>query len=223
MNAGAVRSSAARSGLNVGAPAAVLSAVTFPGSAVRRLRSGRSDEAEAGAPGLGSEDAVHAAYAAYGPELYRFALRGLGEAGAAQDVVQETFLRAWRSADRYDPALASLRVWLFAIARNAMIDHARAARARPWQRNLVDPPTAEAASATIDDPTDRLLRSWVVEEALQRISREHRTALVETHLKERPYADVAAELGVPVGTLRSRVFYALKALRVAMDEMGVTP
>ncbi len=166
---------------------------------------------------------MHAAYAAYGSELYRFALRGLGEAGAAQDVVQETFLRAWRSADRYDPALASLRVWLFAIARNAMIDHARAARARPWQHNLVDPPTAEAASGTIDDPTDRLLRSWVVEEALQRISPEHRTALVETHLKERPYADVAAELGVPVGTLRSRVFYALKALRVAMDEMGVTP
>jgi hypothetical protein len=108
-------------------------------------------------------------------------------------VVGETFLRAWRSADRYDPALGpNLRVWLFAIARNATIYRARAARARPWQRNLVDPPTVEAASGTIDDPTDRLLRSWVVEEALQRISPEHRAALVETHLKERPYADVAA-------------------------------
>lgn len=174
-------------------------------------------------PGLGDEAAVGAAYAAHGAEIYRFVLRGLGDAGAAQDVVQETFLRAWRAADRYDPALASLRVWLFAIARNAMLDHARAARVRPWQHELVDPPRAEAAAPAVEDDTERLVRSWVVEEALRRISEEHRTAIVQTHLRERPYAEVAAELGVPVGTVRSRVFYGLKALRVAMDEMGVTP
>ncbi len=194
--------------------------MTFSGPALRRLRA---VPAEAQGPGLHDEDGVHAAYVAHGGELYRFVLRGLGDPMAAQDVVQETFLRAWRSADRYDPTLASLRVWLFAIARNAMIDHTRAAGARPWQGNLVDPPTAEAAATPVDDPTERLLRSWVVEEALQRISDEHRAAIVETHLKERPYAEVAGELGIPVGTLRSRVFYGLKALRVAMDEMGVTP
>ena len=171
--------------------------------------------------GLGDEDAVCAAYNAHGPELYRFVLRGLGDPGAAQDVVQETFLRAWRAADRFDPQLASLRVWLFAIARNAMLDHARAAKVRPWQGNLVDPPTAQDVSPTLEDPSDRLVRSWVVEEALRRLSEEHRTALVQTHLRERPYAEVAAELGVPIGTLRSRVFYGLKALRVTMDEMGV--
>ena len=181
-------------------------------------------EQQAGVAGLDDEVAVHAAYTAHGPELYRFVLRGLGDPGAAQDVVQEVFLRAWRAAGRFDPELASLRVWLFAIARNAMIDHARAAGVRPWQSNLVDPPTAEAVSdAVVEDPTERLLRSWVVEEALQRISEDHRTAIVQTHLKERPYAEVAAELQVPIGTLRSRVFYGLKALRVAMDEMGVTP
>lgn len=180
-------------------------------------------EQDAGPAGLADEMQVHAAYLAHGPELYRFVLRGLSDPGAAQDVVQETFLRAWRAGDRFDPNLASLRVWLFAIARNAMIDHARAAGARPWQDNLVDPPTAEAVAGTVEDQTERLLRSWVVEEALQRISEEHRTAIVETHLKERPYAEVAAELGLPIGTVRSRVFYGLKALRVAMDEMGVTP
>jgi RNA polymerase sigma-70 factor (ECF subfamily) len=181
------------------------------------------DQSAVAVAGLGDEDAVHAAYVAHGGELYRFVLRGLGDCGAAQDVVQETFLRAWRAADRFDPELASLRVWLFAIARNAMLDHARAAGVRPWQGNLVDPPTAEAVSGAVDDPTDRLLRSWVVEEALRRVSEEHRTAIVQTHLLERPYAEVAGELGVPIGTLRSRVFYGLKALRVAMDEMGVTP
>ena len=182
------------------------------------------DRVDGAVAGLGDEAAVHAAYTAHGPELYRFVLRGLGDPGAAQDVVQEVFLRAWRAAGRFDPELASLRVWLFAIARNAMIDHARAAGVRPWQGNLVDPPTAEAVSgAVVEDPTERLLRSWVVEEALQRISEEHRVAIVQTHLRERPYAEVATELAIPIGTLRSRVFYGLKALRVAMDEMGVTP
>jgi RNA polymerase sigma-70 factor (ECF subfamily) len=68
-----------------------------------------------------------------------------------------------------------------------------------------------------------MMAGWIVEEALRQISPEHRDAIVETYLRERPYAEVAAERGVPVGTLRSRVFYGLKALRLAMDEMGVEP
>lgn len=173
--------------------------------------------------GLGDEREVHAAYLLYGPQLYRFLLRGLGDVGAAQDVTQETFLRAWRAADRYDPGLSSLRVWLFGIARHAMIDHARAASVRPWQRSLVDPPTAQAMGGSAADPVDRILDSWLVEEALRRISEAHRYAIVETYLRERPYDEVAAEAGVPVGTLRSRVFYGLRALRATMDEMGVSP
>ena len=175
------------------------------------------------AAGLDDEGAVHAAYLVHGPELYRFAVRGLGDPGAAEDVVQETFLRAWRARDRFDADVASLRVWLFAIARNAVIDHARAAGARPWQGNLIDPPSAEAAAGAVDDGTEQLMRSWALEEALQRLSPEHRQALVETALKERPHLEVAADLGIPVGTVRSRIFYGLKALRIALDEMGVTP
>jgi len=194
-----------------------------PGGVGTNMKLVRERSGDALVAGLEDEDAVGAAYTAHGAELYRFVLRGLGDAGAAQDVVQETFLRAWRAADRFDPELASLRVWLFAIARNAMLDHARATRARPWQGNLVDPLTAQEAGGTVDDPSEELVRSWVVEEALRRLSEEHRTALVQTHLRERPYGEVAAELGIPLGTLRSRVFYGLKALRVAMDELGVTP
>jgi len=173
--------------------------------------------------GLADEEQVHAAYLLHGPELYRFVLRGLGDPGAAQDVVQETFVKAWRAADRYDPELSSLRTWLFGIARNAMIDHARAARARPWQGALVDPTTVAEGGPSVEDRTEAVLHSWLVEEALRRITEAHRTAIVETHLRERPHDEVAAELGVPVGTLRSRIFYGLKALRTAMDEMGVTP
>lgn len=202
--------------------------VKRPAAARRERRTVRSsspaDSAEIGvSPGLATEEDVHAAYLRHGPELYRFVLRGLGDPGAAQDVIQETFLKAWRFADRYDPELASLRVWLFGIARNAMLDQARAAKVRPWQTAILDPQGPRALSEPVEDATDQLLTSWVVEEALRRISDQHRTALVQTHLLERPYDEVAAELGVPVGTLRSRVFYGLKALRAAMDEMGVLP
>ncbi len=173
-------------------------------------------------PRLTDEDGVRAAYAAHGAELYRFALRGLGDRNAAEDVVQETFLRAWRAADRFDNSIASLRVWLFAIARTTMIDHARASAVRPWNANVQEASTADSACGALDD-TEGLMRSWLIQEALQRISDQHRTAIVETHLKERPYAEVAAEQGIPIGTLRSRVFYGLKSLRVAMEEMGEAP
>ena len=166
---------------------------------------------------------VPAAYAAHGPELYRFALRHLGDQGAAQDVVQEVFLRAWRSAGSFDPGLASLRTWLFAIARNLLVDEARRGAARPWQRQLTDGTRHDDHSPPGPGLDERLVDAWVVEEALRRIGADHRAAIVETHLRGRPHAEVAAELGVPVGTLRSRVFYGLKALRLAMEEMGVEP
>lgn len=160
------------------------------------------------------------AYAAHGAELYRFALRGLGDIGAAQDAVQETFLRAWRARESYDVRTGSLRVWLFAIARNVVIDQHRARAVRPWARSLADHATLDVLGETADS-MDELMRSWVVEEALRRLGEEHRRALAETYLADRPYAEVADELGIPVSTLRSRVFYGLKALRVVMDEMEV--
>jgi len=74
----------------------------------------------------------------------------------------------------------------------------------------------------VADHSEQLMHEWVVDEALERIGEEPRTALRETYLRDRPYAEVAAELGIPVGTLRSRVFYGLKALRSVLDEMEVT-
>jgi len=167
---------------------------------------------------LRDEEGVRAAHRAHAGELFRFALRGLGDRGAAEDVVQEVFLRAWRGADSFDAARGSLRVWLFAIARNLVVDHARCRAVRPAQ-----PVSAETlvvlagGDGGFDEAT---MTAWTVEEALRRLSEEHRVALVETYLRSRTYAEVSTELGVPVGTLRTRVFYGLKALRVALDEMG---
>lgn len=172
--------------------------------------------------GLSDETGIRAAYAAHGAELYRFALRALGDDGMAQDAVQETFLRAWRAADRYDPELSSLRVWLFAIARNVVVDSTRRRSAGSWARVPGEADLVEHSLGPVPDATDQILTTWLVEEGLGRLSAEHRFVIVETYLRGRSYEEVAGERGVPVGTMRSRAFYALKALRIAMDEMGVT-
>lgn len=172
--------------------------------------------------GLAGERGVSAAYQAHGAELYRFALRALGDDGMAQDAVQETFLRAWRAADRFDPELSSLRVWLFAITRNVVIDLARKRSAGSWANVPGEADLVERVLRPVPDAADRVLSTWLVEEALGRLSADHRYVIVETYIRGRSYEEVAGERGIPVGTLRSRTFYALKALRIAMDEMGVT-
>lgn len=163
---------------------------------------------------LSSERDVREAYAAHSGELYGFALRSLGDAGLAEEAVQETFVRAWRAGDRFDPGIASLRTWLFAILRNVVIDLGRARAARPRLSG------AEAGVEPAVEPLEQALLSWQVEEAMRRIGEDHRRVLVETHYRGRPYAEVAAELGVPEGTVKSRVYYGLKALRVVLEEMG---
>ena len=161
---------------------------------------------------LTGERDVREAYAAHASELYGFALRSLDDAGLAEEAVQETFLRAWRAGDRFDPQLGSLRTWLFAILRNVVIDLSRARAARPV-------PTGTEAEPSVE-PIDQALLAWQVEEAMRRIGEEHRRILIETHYRGRPYAEVAAELGIPEGTVKSRVYYGLRALRVVLEEMG---
>ncbi|HTN79498.1 MAG TPA: sigma-70 family RNA polymerase sigma factor [Acidimicrobiales bacterium] len=166
---------------------------------------------------LADEASVAAAYRAHGPELYRAAFRSLADSQLAEEAVQEVFVRAWRAADRYDPMLSSLRTWLFAILRNVVVDMARARSVRP---GLAAEGLVEREAVDDVDEFDRALASWQVEEALLRVSEEHRIALVEVHVRGRQYGEVAADLGVPVGTLKSRVYYGLKALRLALEELG---
>lgn len=181
-----------------------------------RRRHGRPER-------LDEPQALRRAYDEHGSELYRFALRQLGDACGAEDVVQEVFLRAWRAAGTFDPAVASLRVWLFALTRNAVIDEARRRSVRPVRAAVEiddDRLVNRSSGVRIDE---QALDRWVVEEALRRISDEHRAAIVEVHLRDRSPTEVAGEWGVPVGTVRSRMFYALKSLRLAIEEMGVEP
>jgi RNA polymerase sigma-70 factor (ECF subfamily) len=161
---------------------------------------------------LKRERDVREAYAAHSGELYGFAMRSLGDSGLAEEAVQETFVRAWRAGERFDPEVGSLRTWLFAILRNVVIDLSRARAARPR--------VAEGGVEPTVEPLEQALLAWQVEEALRRIGEDHRRVLLETHFRGRPYNEVAAELGVPEGTVKSRVYYGLKAMRVVLEEMG---
>ena len=162
---------------------------------------------------LTREAGVRDAYAAHAGELYGFALRSLEDPGLAEEAVQDTFLRAWRAGERFDPELGSLRTWLFAILRNVIIDLGRARASRPGVTGAELPDVGH-------EPFEEILLTWQVEEALRRIGEQHRRVLVETYLRGRPYGEVATELGVPEGTIKSRVYYGLKALRNALEEMG---
>jgi RNA polymerase sigma-70 factor, ECF subfamily len=161
---------------------------------------------------LTHERDVRQAYAAHAAELYGFAVRSLGDPGLAEEAVQETFLRAWRAGERFDPEIGSLRTWLFAILRNVVVDLARARAARPR--------VAEGGTEPSVEPFDEALLTWQIEEAMRRIGDQHRRVLVEAYYRGRPYAEVAEELGIPEGTVKSRVYYGLRALRIVLEEMG---
>ena len=160
--------------------------------------------------------ALRSAYEAHGAELYRFARRALADGALAEDAVQETFVRAWRASGSYDPARSSQRTWLFAILRNVVIDFARARRSRPPV--AADDPDADGPATA--DGIDQVLTTWEVEAALEVLETEHRRALIEIHWRGRPYAEVAEELGVPEGTVKSRVYYGLRSMRAALEAQG---
>ncbi len=158
--------------------------------------------------------ALHDEHAA---ALWAYCVRLVGDDRArAQDVVQETLLRAWRHPAMLDRSPDHLRAWLFTIARNLVIDEWRARRTHR-EYVTADPPER----ATGDDEVDRLLQSWMVAEAVSRLSVEHRAVLLECYYRGRTVAEAAHRLGVPEGTVKSRTHYALKALRLALEEMGV--
>lgn len=163
--------------------------------------------------------ALRAVYDAHGAELYRFARRSLGDAGLAEEAVQEAFVRAWRASATYDPARSSQRTWLFAILRNVVIDLVRARRSRPALASGAGG-EQDAAAGLAEDGIDRMLTLWQVEAALAELADDHRHVLVEVHWRGRPYAEVARELGIPEGTVKSRVHYGLRAMRGALEAQG---
>jgi RNA polymerase sigma-70 factor, ECF subfamily len=166
-----------------------------------------------------TEDSMRALYRTYGSELYGFALSCLGDRGHAEELVQEVFTRVWRHAESFDPERASFRTWLYGIARNAIIDLKRRQSVRPALAAHVD--TEEQGAA--DDSFESALLRWQVGAALERLTPEHRQVIRLAHFQGLTLREISERTGIPLGTVKSRTSYALRGMRLALEEMGVEP
>lgn len=165
-----------------------------------------------------TEREVQAAYDLYGGELFGFAFKALDDRQLAEDVVQETFVRAWRSPRGFEPDQGSLRTWLFAIARNSVVDAMRRRRVREGPGSSSWDAVSESAPAF--DAVDQLLDRIQLDEALERLSPQHREAVVEVYFGGRTCAELGEESGVPASTMRSRLHYGVRSLRLILEENG---
>jgi RNA polymerase sigma-70 factor, ECF subfamily len=169
------------------------------------------------------EQLVRELYAEHAGVLLGYVRRLVGgDTPRAEDVVQETLLRAWqhpealRSSDR---DASSVRAWLITVARHLVIDGERRRQVRPREVEL-----SIAHEPAHDEPAyEQVLTAWEVADALQSLSPEHRGVIVELYYRDRSVSEAARILGVPEGTVKSRAYYGLRALRVAAEERGVLP
>jgi len=165
--------------------------------------------------GLGGDpDAVvRELYSHHAKALHGYVAQFCPDRASADDIVQETFIRAWRHLPQLSADDRPVRPWLFRVARNLLIDANRAEQARP-----MTVPDQAAAEAGTDSGLEEILDRQLVSDALQHLSPAHQTVLVETFYLGGTMATVARELGIPHGTARSRLHYALDAMRKQLQE-----
>ncbi|WFE65282.1 sigma-70 family RNA polymerase sigma factor [Micromonospora sp. WMMD714] len=176
--------------------------------------------ADAGGPppaaDLAPDARLRALHEAHAEPLFRFLLRlAVGERQLAEDLLQETMMRAWRSIDSLATDPETQRRWLFTVARRVAIDMARARQARPTEVGSLD---LSRMPATADE-AERVVTAQTVREALPKISAEHRRVVEAVYFRGLSTAEIAAAFGIAEGTVKSRAHYALRALRAVIGEV----
>lgn len=160
------------------------------------------------------DEAVAEIYREHAPVLRRVVWRATRDPAKVEDIVQETILRVWRQA----PTTDNLRAYLITTARHLIVDQHRAATRRPTEVALGERPVTAGELDAVDQALDQVL----VEEALARLQPDHHAVVRCLYYERLSVAESAARLGIPEGTVKSRAFYAVRNLRVILDEMGVT-
>lgn len=171
----------------------------------------------------GDRDASLAAlYDRYAGRLYGLGIRLLGDRSQAEELVQETFVRVWQGAGRFDGAQGSVGTWVRVIARRTAIDLQRRAAARP--KALVhgaDRLPEQADPSVTEELAERALESVEIREALEGLTANHREVLRLGYDAQLSQREIAERLAIPLGTVKTRTFHALKALRVLLEERGL--
>ncbi|GGM63328.1 sigma-70 family RNA polymerase sigma factor [Dactylosporangium sucinum] len=139
----------------------------------------------------------------------------LGDSRLAEDILQETFVRAWRHLSRYDDTdLDAFRPWLYTVARRLVVDMLRSRKSRPAEVMVDD----LARLSVADDTIGNLVSAHAVRDALMRLRPEHRIVLIQLYYYGRSPSEVAEMLDIPLGTVKSRAYYAKQALRSHLDQ-----
>jgi RNA polymerase sigma factor (sigma-70 family) len=177
-----------------------------------------ADEVE---PGLlaarfagGGADVLREAYDAWGGLVFGFCRRSLRDQRDAEEVTQQVFLEAWRARASYDPTRAALPTWLIGIARNRVIDRLRQGARRPVV--VGEPTETPVAEPAIELLADRML----VADALRGLPEERRAVLELAFFADLTHTEIAEQLDMPLGTVKSHVRRGLAALRQRLGEEG---
>lgn len=154
-------------------------------------------------------------YRRYERRLFRFGVQQLGNNGLAEEMVQETFVRLWRTAaGRFDAEKASVQTYLYVIARSAAAD----IRKRPSSRPLL--PVEDVDMPPQPDTVDQILDSMIVREALESLGSGHAQVIHLAQDEGLTQSQIAERLGLPLGTVKTRMFHGMRAMRVALAERG---
>ncbi|MFH8727296.1 sigma-70 family RNA polymerase sigma factor [Streptomyces termitum] len=200
-----------------GGPAGATGTAGRPGAAGTTGRPGPAGRARAagtaGSPGTTDERTLQELQREHGPALFSFLL-GLtyGDRQRAEDLAQETLVRAWQHPEAFSDAYASIRPWLFTVARRIAIDARRSRLARPAE--IGD--GVLAVTPDPSDPTESAEAALDVRAAVRELSPEHRAVLVRLYFHGLTVAEAARDLGIPAGTVKSRSHYALRQLGRAL-------
>jgi RNA polymerase sigma factor (sigma-70 family) len=177
-----------------------------------------SDEALLAGMAGGDREAAAAFVRRFQARVYGMALTVVGVPAQAEEIAQETFVRAWRHAGGYDPRRGQVATWLLTIARNAAVDVLRLRRDVPLEPEAMVAVLTTVADADVDPEADRVADSVRVRDALRELPREQAAAVVMSVFYGLTAAEIATKEKIPLGTAKTRIRTGLGRLR---DRLGV--
>ncbi|MCA0218543.1 MAG: sigma-70 family RNA polymerase sigma factor [Actinobacteria bacterium] len=167
----------------------------------------------------GGDRALEDAYRRWSPLVYTLAVRSLGDVGDAEDVTQKTFVAAWTSRSRFDPARARLSAWLVGIAKNKIADtHEARARIRRLQEQLA---AVSTPSEWMTEPVD-LADTLLVADEIAQLEPDAQTVMRLAFYDDLTHNEISTRLGIPLGTVKSHIRRSLQRMRTRLEVTHAT-